>query len=949
MQRFLEYSAGYLLNRFGKNLTDLTLVFPNRRSGVFFTAYLQHFLKQPLIGPHITTINELMLSLSDLIVPDKLLLIAELYESFRQETGSKESFDDFYYWGEVMLADFDDADKYLTSGEDLFRNISEVKEIENHFQYLSDTQKEMLRQFWGSLPSDVTNNNFSPVWKKLYPIYVDFKKRLLQNGIGYTGIVIRDGVEHLTQKMEKLGNGHFCFIGLNALNNCEIHLMERLRNENRADFFWDYNSYYLDNPLNDAGTFLRENRLRFPEPHDFKLQSDTIADDKKISIISVAGSVAQAQTITGFLDTMQREEKSRFDETAIVLADESLLIPVLEAIPPSEGKINITMGYPVKSSPVMSLIQLLGQLLRNTPLKEGEEPLIYKRLVTEVLTHQLPGGLEPKETTTLLKSLTINNSVYIKSSLLKVSPFSTLLFDLPHSVMQYPAYFKRILQLIHNSSGEDIAIRNSVTAAIFKAIDRLETLLFETMADRDFGITTATFFRLLHQYTGSLSVPFEGEPLSGIQVMGILETRCLDFRNIIIIGLNEDIWPRTSTAPSMIPYSIRKAFGLPGIDDQDAMYAYYFYRLIQRPSTISVTWNTIREGMSGGELSRYGHQLIRLGPFKVTTGNFELPFGGEPPGLIKVEGSSEISERLLERNSINKPLSPSAINTWLNCTFKFYLSYVVGLKETEELTEEIDQRMFGNLFHKAVELLYTPYKGQSIPQSEFERLINSKVHLDQLLRKAFATEYFKLPTSEAGTISLTGKALLVFFTLKKYLINLLKEDMLSAPLTIYALESSTATSLDIEINGTMRKIYIGGKIDRIDETGGCMRVVDYKTGNLEKSELNTKQLTLLSLPEKNLRKEIIQSLTYGYSLFNEGYTSLPIQAAVFAIQKLATPDFSATVRLNGTPVVISDIAAEWESEIKSVLTEIYSSNTSFEQTTIADRCSYCQFKTLCRK
>ena len=951
MQRFLDTTARYLFKKFDADLTDLTLVFPNRRAGVFFTAYLQQLFQKPAFGPKITTINELMLSLSDLVVPDKLLLVAELYDIFRQETGSNETFDDFYYWGEVMLADFDDADKYLTHAEDLFSNITEIKEIEHQFQYLSEAQKEMLRQFWGSLASDNKHNNFAPVWEKFYPIYAKFKTRLLQNGLGYTGMVIREGVEQVSERLEKLGLGHFCFIGLNALNACEIALMDRLQSDQRADFFWDYDAFYLHNLLNDAGMFLRENRQRFPEPKGFEIGEHQFGIEKRIEIIAVAGSVSQAQLIPEFLSMQSNGEVAKFDDTAIVLADESLLVPVLEAIPPLEGRINVTMGYPVKNSPVMSLIHLLGQMIRNTRIVVGEEPMIYHRLVTEILSHQLPKGIAPEATNTLLQTLAIGNASYCKPSQLKLTPLHERLFDIPKSVVDYPTYFKRILQLIHHHylqrEGNDIT--HSITAAIFQSIERLESVLNESMPRMDFNITPTIFFRLLQQYTGSISVPFEGEPLSGIQVMGILETRCLDFRRLIIVGLNEDIWPRTSTAPSMIPHSLRKAFGLPGIDDQDAMYAYYFYRLIQRSKQVTATWNNIREGVTGGELSRYGHQLVLLSPNKVLTRNFELPFFSQPPGIINVAGSAEISTRLLARNSAQKPLSPSAINVWASCNFKFYLSYVVGLREQEELTEEIDQRMFGNLFHKAMEELYTPYLGQQISRDEFDRLISNNLHLDQILRVAFATEFFKLPAADAKKITLTGKALLIFYTLKKYLVNLLKEDKLNAPLTIYALEQNYNSALEVEIDGNLQKVFVGGKIDRIDETGGVVRVVDYKTGSLERSKLNTKHLALLSLKEKNLRKEMIQSLTYGYILHANKFTPYPIEARVFAVQKLARTDFTAAVCLDGNPVVVDEHAPVWEAELKWALVEIFSSNNSFEQTPHTDRCAYCQFKTLCRR
>ena len=955
MHRFLESCASYIYEKHHNDLQNICLVFPNRRSGVFFTAYLQKLLKKPVLGPEITTINELLLSLSGLRVPDHLWLISYLYDIYRKKTGTHESFDDFYYWGEMLLADFDDTDKYMVDARDMFRNLAELKEIEQGFDYLTDSQKKALMQFWGSVKNweqRSLQKNFLSFWDSLHNVYEEFRSGLTAMGLGYGGMVIRDGVEQLDITSSKLKADKYFIIGLNVLNACEKKVFMWLKEQGRAEFFWDYDLYYHENPINDAGKFLRENILLFPPPADFSLDNRSFSKSKNIEIFSIPSSYGQSQVIPLFFNEKKLEEIRKFDDVAIVLADETLLFPVLGAIPAAAGKVNVTMGFPLKHSSLMGLISLLRSLLQNTRIDPGNHVRFYYRPVFDILKHQLLSRVEPEKVRIQMQKWSAGNTIYLGAEELGFSSLHEAIFSLPQDVSGYPDYFLLILERLYHSfaEGEANQMTRELIFHLYEAIDKLKRVMTDPEIPKSVIMSPSIFFRLLNQYLGQVSVPFEGEPIAGIQVMGILETRCLDFENIIIIGLNEETWPRAFTAPSLIPYNIRKAFGLPGIDDQDAMYSYYFYRLIQRAENVTAAWNTIREGTSGGELSRYAFQLMLHSPHEVMNRSLDYPFSGKPLSTIAVPSGKEISQLLLNGNRQGKALSPSAIIQFLSCRLKFYFKYVLKLEEPDEISEEIDRRTFGNLFHKAVENLYQPLVGKMIDKKTFTDLAKDKVALESAIRRAFATEYFKIGESGAGSIGLDGKALLIFSTLRTYLRNMVEVDSENAPLYLFSLESSFYHVLPVEIDGVVRDIKIGGKIDRLDQLNGVVRVIDYKTGSLNPYDLSCKTLGEVFIPEKkNIKKEILQALVYGYILKSDAYHHADIGATIYAILKLQDESFNPVIRINNKPLSMNEVWQETGDYLRSIVRDIYSADTIFDQTEFIERCEYCPYKGICRK
>ncbi len=627
---------------------------------------------------------------------------------------------------------------------------------------------------------------------------------------------------------------------------------------------------------------------------------------KSIELVAVASGVGQAQVIPSFFGEMT--SSPGFDQAAVVLADESLLFPVLGAIPESLGKVNITMGYPVRNSPVVSLLMQIASLVTHSKPKDHGNPRFYFRLVTGILSHPLMAGIEPEKVRDLLREIKKENKIYLYPEDLDISPLHRRIFALPHHVEAYGGYLLDILRLLYErtgNSGEYLVVREMIYH-VYSALEKLDTVVQDTLRPGIRDISSSVFFNLVVRHLNQESVAFDGEPLSGLQVMGILETRCLDFDHLVIIGLNEDNWPRGSSVPSLIPYNLRKGFGLPGIDDQEAMYAYYFYRLLQRAKKVTATWNTVRAGTSGGELSRFGFQLLLHSPHSVVQRTFDYPFFSNPPRPVTVPSSAEISARLLDANKLEKPLSPSAMITYLMCSLRFYYRYVAGLKEPDEVAEEIDRQLFGNIFHKAVENLYHPYVGKSLTARDFEKLAADRQTIRKAILQALATEFFRLPAGEWENLILEGNTLLIFSTVEAYIRNVLKMDSQMETLQLMALEASYETTVMVRVDGSPCAVRIGGKVDRVDSVDGVVRVIDYKTGTLDDSALSFGSVeTLFDRSVKKPKKEVIQALTYALILKKGYFPGSSIISVIYAILKLKDENFRFSVRLLNETAEIS--------------------------------------------
>ncbi len=672
--------------------------------------------------------------------------------------------------------------------------------------------------------------------------------------------------------------------------------------------------------------------------------------DKKINLVAVSSNYGQAQEVPGFMEQIKSSFKSEFDNTAVVLADESLLFPALGAIPEEFGSVNVTMGYPVKNSVVYGFLVLLINLLRNRKINDSNEVIVYHRFVTDVLNHQLLGNMEPGKVNQFLSGLKTNNRITVPLNEIDFSPLHRLIFKLPEKVENYSTWFLEILsafyEIVNSGAKNDMLLE--LIYSIYQSVEKLQLVIQNVQKEQSRSISEAVFFRLFNQYLGQVSVSFEGEPLSGMQVMGILETRCLDFHNIIILGLNENKWPRTSTAPSFIPFNLRKGFGLPGIDEQDAMYAYYFYRLIQRAENMTATYSTLKEGISTGELSRFGFQLLYDSNLKTNLKSLDFSFSGDPVHPIVLNNSSGNVKALLERNSVKNPFSPTALNTYLQCGLRFYFKYIMQLPEPDEVKDEIDSPLFGNIFHETIEMLYKPFVGKVVSKSDVENIKKDKTRIENEILKAIGKHYFRYKTPVKQPVKLEGKTVLIYENIKTFLNRLLEIDIEYAPFTLHSLEEKYNAELKIVRNGTPVSISIGGKIDRVDRVNGKWRILDYKTGYVEKFSFKE----VKELFEKDLekpKKEILQALFYSF-IFKENFKDEPdFRPAIYSLRKFFDENHSPEIKWNNQDFSFHEVEKEFVEQLKILFEEILLEENQFNQTPHVKVCQYCSYNKICQR
>ena len=942
MAPFLKQVAEFLYSNYPLELSDYCLVFPGRRAGVFFTAYLNDIVEKPILSPEIITINEFVSSMTDLQQADQVSLVLKLQEVYSQETGHHEPLDEFFFWGEILLADFDDVDKYLLNADDLFRNISDLKELENQFDYLTEEQKRAIDEFWGNLekvPHSFNKDKFIKVWIKLAAIYHRFREVLEKSNMAYSGMIYREVAENFAGLLPELKAKKYVFIGFNALNECEKTIFTKLDKIQKALFFWDYSDFYLKDPGNEARRFLRTNRILFPAPKDFIFESQNQTENRKITFVSVPGNITQAQAINLPQVVKSFPLNSRFDNTAFVLADENLLIPVVSTVGTNFPEINITMGYPFVNTPVYGFISQLISLQKNIRRSTNSTVFYYKPVVA-LLNHQFVVSPEIKQFVSLIHK---KNKVYINAAELTFSDFVKKIFSSPETWLDVLDYFLEVLKELsvkfRNTEDEKINLEAEYLFQAYLAIQRLKDTLTGLNVP-DFPVKI--LYRLLDQSLRRISIPFEGEPLTGLQVMGLLETRCLDFQNLVLFSANEGFLPKISLGQSFVPYNLRKGFGMPTYEDRDAMYAYYFYRLIGRTENTVIVYNSVTEGISSSEKSRFLYQLLYDSDFEVEELNLSFNFKGINNEPIQIAANQAYIQKLFSRYS-DRNLSPSAINTYLDCKLKFYFKYIAEIKEREELKEEIDAVLFGNLFHYAMELIYAPFVQHTVEASALKLLRDDQRKIDGIVLQAIAVKYYQMNLEEASRLKLSGQSILIASHIRDYIHQLLENDIRLAPFYIESLETEYSSAYRVG----SETIKIGGIIDRLDRTAEGIRIIDYKTGRGLKLDFKEwEQLTDRNISER--RKEIFQTLIYSDILCHTTENEA-IYPAIYKLDDLFNEDFVPNVIFRGEKLLFHAVKEEFRTLFAEVLSEIFSTENIYDQTTDSKKCSYCAYNKICRR
>jgi hypothetical protein len=895
-----------------------------------------------------------MQEISGVSVADELTLLFELYEVYINVTNAQESFDEFLFYCEMLLADFDDIDKYLVNAKDLFQNLAELKEIDNYFDYLDEIQLNAIKQFWEafseSRPSP-EKESFSKLWNVLYRIYTEFHALLKQKGLASEGSAYRQAIDLLENTMKEAPGKEVWFVGFNALNTCEKRLFNYLKEQGKASFFWDFDDYYLKKDFHEAGFFLRELVVKFPKPMGFNHESNLTGSDKKIEIIDITTHTGQAKLIPEILGKLPPTWIHDPVKTAIALADETLLMPVLNTLPDNIGEVNISMGYPLINTSIYSLIGVLMDLQKNKrSSKKGYEQFYHKDIL-RVLQSGLLSEFKTPETEKLIEEITKFNKIYVPYTELNLGEeFFQLLFSTGIHARNFVPYLigilKKVPSLLSSNHSQIFLIEGEAAFRLLTRLQRINDILAETHISFSFK----SLVRLIGKVLQGVTVPFSGEPLSGMQVMGILETRTLDFDNLVILSMNEGVFPKSGHVPSFVPYTLRKAFNMPTVEHQDAIFAYYFYRLLQRAKNITLVYTSSVQDTKSGEPSRFLQQLIYEPAFQATTQTIGYPINPIAIKKIEVKKSKSTQQTLLDRFSAEsgKLLSPSAINAYLNCQILFYYRYIAGLKEPERVLEEVEANTLGSILHKVMEELYAIKGKTQLTEADLKGILKDKKKIKQAVTQAFWTEYLSpdKPFPGEENVEISGKNILVRAVIEKYAETIIAYDIQHAPFNVIGLEVEHARVFTLK-NGL--QVSIGGIIDRLDAYNGKTRIIDYKTGRSKKTFPDVEELFFGESSKRNVAA--FQTLLYALVIAEKGYA--PIEPGLYFVRDMQSSGYSYQLEMGGRNKVkienAADVLEHFESLLLATLNDIFSTNGKFVQTQDEKFCSYCHFAPLCSK
>ncbi|MDR0232448.1 MAG: PD-(D/E)XK nuclease family protein [Dysgonamonadaceae bacterium] len=956
---FLSLVAEDLIARFGNDLSRVAVIFPGRRARLFFNNYLCDYSDEPVWAPQYLSIDDLFQQASDLQIADNIKLICELYQTYievynRHATSlSAETLDEFYFFGEILLNDFDEVDKNLVNARSLFGNLQDLDQLRDDFSHLSESQiTALMRYFKNTFHGESSlKTAFWSVWNILVEVYETFKDKLQQSGIAYPGMLMRSVIEN-----EAVGfpYEHYVFVGFNVLNKCEEKLFRRLKN--KALFYWDVDNYYLNaeqKSFNEAGRFIRKNIEKFGSALSLDQFDNFLSHKPEITIIASPSESGQSAYISPWLDSLKQPAQFESPDSAIVLCNEQILPVVMHSISPQKAEnVNITMGFPITQSPVCSFLQVLTEM-QVRGANESGKTFRYK-YVLPVLRHPYTQAIFP-EAKAVEKTLLEGNIFFPTLDVLKNSD----IFTYALTTLDLAKYLLTLIEQVGRSyekqSESDDIYSGLYQESIFRAyqiINRLAGL----MDSGALQVDKTTFLRLMRKLFSSTSIPFHGEPVKGLQVMGVLETRTLDFRNLLLLSVNEGFMPGTNSDNTFIPQFLRKHFELNMIEHQDSIYAYYFYRLIQRAERVTFVYNTDKTQTGKSEISRFLLQLLVDSQLNIKRYGLQSAIKPIQPQPIIIPKTPELLEKMRSQFDIHtnpeaQRLSPSALNIFIDCSLRFYWQYIEGLRAKDELNDELDVSVFGTIFHRSAELLYREignigdtkeYPPFLVRKQHFDVYLENTFLIDKLVAKAFSEEYFK--NKDVKQKDYNGEQLINFRVIRHMMKRLIEFDSKRTPFYVCALEKRFYADFDLPDADVTLKI--GGIIDRLDEKDEALQILDYKTGGSAKS---FKEMSDLVTQKDTRASHIFQTFTYSSVLIKNKVNKSVIPSLLY-MQDAGKEDYSAIIQYEKED--ISDfyrIYPLFEEVLIQKLSELFDKNIPFCQTTALTKCSYCDFKELCNR
>jgi hypothetical protein len=939
---FLKAMARDLYSRYGDELSGLTVVFPSKRVQLFFSEELAAIIDKPLWAPKYASVEEIFASFSDLEKADDFAMLALLFNVFGRHTNSIETFDKFYFWGETLLEDFNDIDRYLVDVRMLFRNLKAQKNLEGDFSFLSEEQIDYIRRFWESFDPvrhSPLQDKFIEIWDVLPTVYGEFRALLRSRGLAYAGMIQRDTAEKIAARTLPETDERYVFAGFNALSECEASLFSHLRRRERADFYWDCDPYYLDDRNHEAGMFLRANIERFPPPPTFDPQPE-FSMHKDIHLVAVPSDVLQAK----ILPELFRDMSAPFDRTTVVaLADESILIPVLHSIPDECADINITLGYALRRTPVYALVELLARLQWSRAEKTRG---FHRKDAIAVLRHRYVAAAAGDAAKAALVRVVRGNRAYVGTTIFADNPFLSRVFSPASGCRETTEWLTDVLSQIAVASADEQVME--YVFHVVKALNRLNRAIEDSSLDPGRQV----FLALIRDVLGNLKIPFAGEPVKGLQIMNLRETRALDFDNVIILSANEGRLPPSSSSLSYIPYNLRKAYGLPGPEHPEAGAAYNFYRLLQRAKKVRLVYSTKTDESRTGEMSRYLRQLkfesgFDIREYPVT---FSVNFGArESIAMEKGEAAKAVLSKYL---SGEKALSPSALSSYIACPLHFYFEKIADLRQPEVLSEEVPPNILGNIIHRVMEILYTPMKGRTASAEALKALRDDDAGIDALVDRIFASEFYGTDTLP-DDFDENGKLLITRDVMGKYIRGILDYDAAHAGFVPLGFEERTGMIMKA---GEL-SVHLTGIIDRIDRAENSVRIVDYKTGAGRGAgrRMSFDGVDSLFDPNPDRRnKEAFQTFMYALIYGDEKRPAEPLTPALYFVRDCRSPDFnymladtSKEERAERRVANFDEYKAEFGERLAQCLQELFDPQIPFRQTEYTDTCLTCPYISVC--
>ncbi len=914
---FLDKLASEILSKYKHTLKDTIIVLPNKRAKIFLIEALKKQIENNIICPEIIAIEDFIQDISGIRSIDSIELLFEFYGVYLSITEKKEQqeFELFANWAKTLLQDFNEIDRYLLEPNKVLKYLENIKEIEH---WSVDTEKR----------TDLIEKHLA-FWKLLPNYYQSFYEYLLEKKIGYQGLIYREAVNKLSDFCAKIETKNYLFAGFNALNTAEEKIIQHLISANNAAVFWDADQAFLNDPYHDAGLFLRKFKSNWKhyKSNPFEWIANDFSDTKKIQIIGTPKTVGQAKIVGAVIDEIINKDQNPLHKTAIVLGEESLLVPLLHALPASVGALNITMGYSGKNNPAQILIAKLFKMHTNAIKRDEKNYVFYYKDVLDVLTHPL---VEPyAKTTVLVDIINRNNYTFIThKKVLELNKNPNQLFELllnkweNGSVVVLQSISELLLAIKQNLSTdtEEDKIAKAFVFSIFKIINKLINY-YSNHKNID---KIDTLYAIYKQVIDLAEVSFEGEPLNGLQIMGVLESRVLDFETVIITSMNEGKFPAGKSTNSFIPYDVKRELGLPTYKEKDAIYTYHFYHLLQRAKNIYLLYNTESDGLDGGEKSRFITQLEVEKQVKHNLTheiyNATLPEIAYKP--IVIPKSETVLIRLKE--IAEKGFSPSSLTNYIRNPIDFYFQKILRISEVEEVEENIALNTLGTIIHKTLEALYLPFIDKYLSEND---MLNCFKLLDSEVLKQFKLVY------KEGEIK-KGRNLLAFEVAKRNVSNFLKIELEAIKngetIKILALEKTFEKTLTHKL--LPFPVLIKGNVDRIEERNACIRIIDYKTGKVEKASVTLKSWEKLTEDIKN--DKIIQILAYAY-MFENNENPKPIEAGIISFKNLKAGFLPFVFKddKENTTIIDDRILEQYISQIVLLLSEILDKNIDFKEKT----------------